>query len=310
MELMNINKKYKINYSAEIKTNGEGLKIWIAEPQNDTYQKISNFSISLKSKKTYRDNYKNTIHYINLPKNKKTKISIDFYIKNYFFTKEINSKKAKISSQKSSIFKNYTKEEKYLEQTKKLKELAFTLSKKCKNPIEVAENIYFYIINNFKYCYPVKKRGVKNLNLENLRGDCGEYSALFATLCRINKIPTKINTGFAFFPEKKSIQEHAWNSIYLEPYGWLDVDTQYGSLEKNKKIALKKHFCKRTENRIISVVNYDIPIKPSIPKEYKIDYWKKQGLPINHKSVQILQPLIFTNKHRLISFREEIKLNL
>jgi hypothetical protein len=307
---MNLNKKYKINYSAEIKTNGEGLKIWIAEPQNDTYQKISNFLISLKSKKTYQDNYKNTIHYIDLPKNKKTKISIDFYIKNYFFTKEIDSKKVKIPSKKFSISKNYTKEEKYLEQTKELKKLAFALGKEYENPIEIAKNIYIYIINNFKYCHPIKKRGVKNLNLRNLKGDCGEYSALFATLCRINKIPTKINTGFAFFPEKKSIQEHAWNSIYLKPYGWLDVDTQYGSLEKNKKIALKKYFCKRIENRIISVVNYDIPIKPAIPKEYKIDYWKKQGLPIDRKSVQILQPLIFTNKHHLISFRDKIKLNL
>ncbi|MBD3282199.1 MAG: hypothetical protein GF387_01155, partial [Candidatus Portnoybacteria bacterium] len=197
-----------------------------------------------------------------------------------------------------------------LEQTKKIKELAFSLRNNYKNPIEIAENIYFYIINNFQYCYPVKKRGVKNLNLKKPKGDCGECSALFATLCRINKIPAKINTGFTFFPEKKSIQEHAWNSIYLEPHGWLDVDTQYGSLEKNIKIALKKYFCKRTESRIVSVVNYNIPIKPTIPKEYKIDYWKKQGLPINRDSVQVLQPLIFTNKHRLTFFKEKIKLIL
>lgn len=306
---MPLKKKYKINYSAEIKTNGKGIKLWIAEPNNDSYQKIINFSISSRPKNIYKNARKNIIHYIDFPKNRKIKLSIDFDIKNYFFTKQIDFRKAKIPSKKTLIFKEYTKKEKYLEQTEEIKKLALLLKNDCQKPVEIVKNIFLYIINNFKYCYPVKKRGVKNLNLKNPKGDCGEYSALFATLCRINEIPTKINTGFVVFPKNKKINEHAWNSVYLKPYGWLDIDVQYAALEKNKKNAFDKYFCKRVDNRIVFTTDYNIPIKPPIPKYYKLTYWKKQYLPINRKSVQILQPLIFATKFPVMFFKEKIKLN-
>ena len=186
-----------------------------------------------------------------------------------------------------------------------MKKLASSLKKE--SSLNTAREIFSYTINNFQYQYPVKKRGIKNLRLNSLKGDCGEYSAFFATLCRINSIPTRINTGFVVFSKNKTIKEHAWNSIYLKPYGWLDVDTQYAALEKNQRIALKKYFCKRIENRINFIIDYNILIKPKIPKDYKLTYWKKQYLPISKSCVQILQPLIFATKHKVSSFKKGFK---
>ncbi|MFH2013557.1 MAG: hypothetical protein ABIJ17_01135, partial [Patescibacteria group bacterium] len=101
-------------------------------------------------------------------------------------------------------------------------------------------------------------------------------------------------------------KEHAWNSIYLKPYGWLDIDTQYGSLEKEK--AIEKYFCKTIENRIVFVTDYNIEIKPSIPKDYNTDYLKKIYLPINKNNAQVLQPLVFATKNKTIYFKEKIRL--
>lgn len=303
---MKLNKKYKIQYIARIKTVKPGIKLWIAQPTNRDYQEITNFSISLPIKSKYRDIYRNTINYLDFPKNNEIKLEVFFEIRNKFFKKNIDNKKIKLPSKNSLIFKNYTKDIDFLEQTPAMKKLAFSL--KRKGTLDTIRQIFLYTINKFQYQYPVKKRGVKNLRLKNLKGDCGEYSAFFATLCRINNIPTRINTGFVIFPKNKTIKEHAWNSIYLKPYDWLDVDTQYAALEKNQKNALKKYFCKRIENRMVFTTNYNVPIKPPIPQNYKLTYWKKQYLPIEKKYVQILQPLIFAAKHPLSLFRDEFKL--
>lgn len=304
-----INKYYKIRYTADIKCDKPGIKIWFAKPINCEFQKINNFYTSLPVQLKYQDGYKNNILYFDLPKNKEVQLSISFQIKNGFFEKNINKNCTKIPSKKSLIYRTQTQNTQFLEQTKNIKNLAYSLNKNIKNPIDVAKNIFLYIVNNFKYIYPVKKRGVKNLNLKKLQGDCGEYSAFFATLCRINKIPVKINTGFVVFPKNNSINEHSWNSIYLKTYGWIDIDTQYGSLEKNNEIALKKYFCKRIENRIIFTENYNIPLEPPIPKNYNFSYWRKEFMPMDRKKAQVLQPLIFATKNRLVSFKQNFELD-
>ncbi len=305
---MILNKKYKIKYTATLKTSAPGIKLWLAQPINRDYQKISNFSISLPIKSKYRDIHKNTINYLDFPRSNEIKLEVNFEVQNKFFKKKINAQKAKLPKKNSSIFRNYTKNVKFLEQTPAMKKIAYLLSKNEKNPINIAQKIFLYTVNNFQYQYPVKKRGIRNLNLNNLKGDCGEYSGFFATLCRINHIPTRINTGFVVFPENRIVKEHAWSSIYLKSYGWLDIDTQYAALEKNQKIAFKNYFCKRTDNRINFIVNYNIPIKPKLAQNYKFPRWQKEYLSISKSCTQILQPLIFATKHPVSLFKEKFKL--
>lgn len=66
--------KYKIKYSAYLKTFGPGIKLWLAKPVDLDYQKISNFKISLKPKSTYKDFHQNTILYFDYPKEKEIKL--------------------------------------------------------------------------------------------------------------------------------------------------------------------------------------------------------------------------------------------
>jgi transglutaminase-like putative cysteine protease len=49
---------------------------------------------------------------------------------------------------------------------------------------------------------------------------------LFITLCRLNGVPARWQTGWHIFPGLKSI--HDWSEIYLAPYGWMPVDPYMG----------------------------------------------------------------------------------
>jgi len=53
-------------------------------------------------------------------------------------------------------------------------------------------------------------------------GDCGQEALLFMTLCRLNGIPARWQSGWNTFPGDKS--NHDWSEIYLAPYGWVPVD--------------------------------------------------------------------------------------
>jgi len=297
-------KKFNINYQANFNTSDNNIiRVWLAQPLNSTTQKIDSFLISPRPQKHYRDIHGNKILYFEF-KGKKN-INIQMNIKTTLWKNKINLKKEKIlvPGIYTKLFNQYTKSEKFLEQTPIIKTLTKQTINNNNRILNQIESIFDYIIKNFQYCYPIKQRGVKYLNLNKLRGDCGEYSSLFVTMCRILKIPARNNTGFVIFPKQKRIVEHGWASIYSKLYGWLDFDTQYASLEKNAK----KYFAQRNDYRIIFTNGFNIPLKPTIPKGYKINYWNKLGLPLNNNSVQTLQPIVFTSEKK-IRFNDIIKL--
>ncbi|MBD3287605.1 transglutaminase domain-containing protein, partial [candidate division KSB1 bacterium] len=62
--------------------------------------------------------------------------------------------------------------------------------------------------------------------LENRHADCGMQTIFFMTLCRMNGIPTRWQSGWVTEPGESGM--HDWGEIYFEPYGWVPVDVTYG----------------------------------------------------------------------------------
>ena len=299
-------KKFNIRYKAFfdfLKLNNE-IRIWIAKPMDNSYQKINKFLVSPKPKFSYKDDQGNEILYFEFKNLKKIDIQMNIIAILSKIKIDLN-KKHDLSFDKS--LSRYIKSERFLEHTSAIKKLTLEITKNDKNNLEKINTIFNFIAKKFKYCYPVKNRGVKNLDLKRLKGDCGEYSGLFVTMCRILKIPTRNTTGFTIFPKQKNINEHGWASVYLKKHGWIDVDPQYASLEKNINIGAKKYFLRRSEYRIAFINGFNISLKPSIPKGFLLDYWNKIGLPLENDSVQTLQPLIFSSKNK-IRFKENIEI--
>jgi len=97
------------------------------------------------------------------------------------------------------------------------------------NPYRKAKKFYDWIAENIKYSFATEYSTIRNIS-EYCRshgyGDCGQEALLFITLCRLNGIPARWQSGWNTFPGAKSI--HDWSEIYIAPYGWIPVDPYMG----------------------------------------------------------------------------------
>ena len=298
-------RKFNINYQAKFTSTEKDndLRVWVAKPNNSIYQKIGTFNISSRPTSSYYDQQGNKILYFHFSKIKDVNLSIDIKATLSTDPRDIS---IIIPQQKLSGKNQFTKSDKFLEQTKSIKYLVYKLTNKEPDLEAKIKIIFNFVAKEFKYCYPVKKRGVKNLNLNKLQGDCGEYSSLLVTMLRILGVSTVNQTGFVIFPKEKSITEHGWAGVFIKNR-WIDIDPQYASLENRQTSAYKKYFLKRSEYRLVFTTGFNIPIKPRIPSKYDRNFWNNNGLPLSCSSTQTLQPLIFASKYK-IKFDDKIDL--
>lgn len=293
--------KVRILYHASFKSAKDNETfIWLAEPTNLDGQKIQNFSVNLKPDSRYLSKG-NIIHHFKLF-NQNIELNVD--IKATLSQQHIDDKILIFPELPKEISGYYLKSEKYLEQTLEVIELTKKITNGTKTLKEKVETIFKYVVKNFKYCYPVDKRGITNLDLKNLTGDCAEYSSLFVTMCRISGIAARNVTGFVVFEDKKQIVEHGWAQVYVKGE-WLDADTQYASLEKNIGIGMKKYLYNRSDYRIIFTIGFDIELKPHIPNHFKISTMEDLKIIVDSNRAQVLQPLVFASKNK-IDYRDNI----
>jgi transglutaminase-like putative cysteine protease len=76
----------------------------------------------------------------------------------------------------------------------------------------------------YRYVYPPAERGAAAM-LRDRRGDCGEFSSLFAAWCRSAGIPARIVYGTW---ARGRMRAHAWNEFWLDGVGWVPVDASLG----------------------------------------------------------------------------------
>jgi hypothetical protein len=69
-----------------------------------------------------------------------------------------------------------------------------------------------------------------------MHGACGLKAMLMITLCRLNGIPARWQSGWIFEPAFADYDNmHDWGMIYFEPYGWLPMDPDYGLCESENE---------------------------------------------------------------------------
>ncbi len=145
------------------------------------------------------------------------------------------------------IIKKYTRSEAFLEQDDALVDTVFQILENIADPVSQAETIYNWVQKSMTYIYPPEKRGVQNA-FETLQGDCGQYSALYMTMCRIAGIPARQQSGFNFVPENTGA--HVWSEIYLPLKGWVPVDA-----------TRKDRFLYLDNKRLITSIGLNIPLE-------------------------------------------------
>jgi len=110
-----------------------------------------------------------------------------------------------------------------------LKSLSKKLVRNETNPYFIARKIFKWINDNIPWASAREYSTFSNISdyvYQNRHCDCGMHEIFFMTLCRMNGIPTKWQSGWTTKPGGGGM--HDWGEIYFEPYGWLPVDADIG----------------------------------------------------------------------------------
>jgi hypothetical protein len=113
--------------------------------------------------------------------------------------------------------------------TPELRKLSREIVGEETNPVVIARKLFAWVDTNVTWASAREYSTVPSLSMypfENRHGDCGMQTLLFMTLCRLNGIPARWQSGWEFRPPDQSM--HDWGMIYFEPYGWVPMDVTYG----------------------------------------------------------------------------------
>ncbi|MBU2562143.1 MAG: transglutaminase-like domain-containing protein [Nanoarchaeota archaeon] len=223
--------------------------VWFSRIKQWANQKNVKTKFSIEPKKSNKDKEnENVIDFFDFSNklNKKFQLKIDFSFDCHETILEVNSNKTKPYNKNSKLYQQYTKSEKYLEQTKEITKLAKSIVGEESNFFKQARKLFDWIIENINYKYPPEIRGVIP-TLKNKCGDCGEFNHVFIALCRILGIPARSVLGMWAIPKEKQ-GYHAWAEFYLEGVGWIPVDSSVAEGLKNKKDKEFVKFMKKIKN--------------------------------------------------------------
>jgi transglutaminase-like putative cysteine protease len=105
-------------------------------------------------------------------------------------------------------------------------EKAWEVTKTCQSDVEIAGNIYRYLVENLSYDQ-AKAASVQagylpdpDATLAEGKGICFDYAALAAAMLRSQGIPCQLITGYVGGEELY----HAWNRFYVKEKGWITAE--------------------------------------------------------------------------------------
>ncbi|MCR5094504.1 MAG: transglutaminase-like domain-containing protein [Lachnospiraceae bacterium] len=130
----------------------------------------------------------------------------------------------------------------------------------CSSDLEVVSNVYNYLISNITYdseeAESVQSGYIPDVDevLDRRTGICLDYAALMATMLRSQRIPTRLEVGYA------GIAYHAWVSTYIEDVGWVNGIVEFDG--QNWELMDPTFAANSTENDLKSFIgsgdNYEL----------------------------------------------------
>ena len=162
-------------------------------------------------------------------RNRPTEFEIEYEYTMHGVWFDVKPDEAKPVNTNDSMLKPFISEAPHVVFTPEMRALSEQIAGGETNPARKARKFYGWIADNIKYSYALEYSTIRNIS-DYCRakgyGDCGQEALLFITLCRLNGIPARWQSGWNTFPGAKTI--HDWCEIYLDPYGWIPVDPYKG----------------------------------------------------------------------------------
>jgi transglutaminase-like putative cysteine protease len=229
-------KRFRVEMTVTAKPNAapndETIRAWIPIPRHYPFQ--SDFTL-LSSSSPIRqlapENSPIRSAYLEQKarKDRATEFKLDYEYTMHGVYFDVQPERVRPVDPNNPGLKPYLAEAPHIVFTPEIRALAGQIAGTETNPAAKAKKFYDWIADNIKYSYAIEYSTIRNIS-DYCRtkgyGDCGQEALLFMTLCRLNDIPARWQTGWNMFPGAKSI--HDWCEIYLEPYGWMPVDPYKG----------------------------------------------------------------------------------
>ncbi|HPC61371.1 MAG TPA: transglutaminase domain-containing protein [Verrucomicrobiota bacterium] len=162
-------------------------------------------------------------------KNQATVFEVVYDYTTYGVWFQVDPALVKPCDREDPVFETYTREAPHVVFTPEIRALSETIAGSETNGFLKAKMFHDWIAENIQYSYAIEYSTIRNISdycRARRYGDCGQEALLFITLCRLNGIPARWQSGWNTFPGAKSI--HDWAEIYLPPYGWMPVDPYMG----------------------------------------------------------------------------------
>ncbi len=236
--------RMRISYTLSVNENvvpaGETIRCWIPHPRE-----ISERQTDIRLLKTDplihkvadNSNLQRTVYLEKESvKDQKTEFSVSYaYTSNGSYVL-IDPEKVRPIEQRSDL-KAYLKEEPpHIVFTEDFKDLSKKILGNETNPYRKAQILFKWVNDNTPWASAREYSTIRSLSqygYENKHGDCGIQSMMFITLCRLNGIPARWQSGWDFTPPNDTM--HDWGMVYFEPYGWVPMDAYYGPMETEKE---------------------------------------------------------------------------
>ncbi|MBN1349660.1 transglutaminase domain-containing protein [candidate division KSB1 bacterium] len=143
------------------------------------------------------------------------------------------------------------------------------------NPYLIAKKLFAWVDGNIPWASAREYSTIRNISgyaFRNSHGDCGIQTLLFITLCRMNGIPAKWQSGWTTEPESAGM--HDWGEIYFEPFGWLPVDVSYGLRQSENPEVRWFYFGNLDVYRLVVNDDYSQPLYPAKihPRSETVDF--------------------------------------
>lgn len=289
----------KINYTLAVDKNavpeGEVIRCWLPYPKENHKRQIDVKLISTNDKNFIiaPDSYAQRTLYMEKPaeKNKPTIFKMALEYTAYAEWYNLSPEKIKDYNKNSELYKTYTSERApHIIFTDKIKNLSKEILGDEKNPYNQVKLFFKWISDNIPWASAREYSTIENISdycVTTMHGDCGIKGLLFITLCRLNGIPAKWQSGWMMHPG--SVNLHDWTEVYFEDLGWVPVDPYMGIKDFDDSKA--QYFFTEGIDAYHLIVNddYSQPLFPAkiYPRSETVDFqrgeveWKGGNLYFN-----------------------------
>jgi transglutaminase-like putative cysteine protease len=220
-----------VTAGADAAPAGETIRAWLPIPRAYPFQKGFKL-LSTSSEVKHLDDEQSPIRciYLEQPAKKKaTEFKIEYNYTTWGVRFDIDPSKVRQFDTHFADLKPWTLESAHVVFTPEIRALSEQIAGGETNPYLKAKKFYDWIADHIQYSYAIEYSTIRNIS-DYCRtkgyGDCGQEALLFITLCRLNGIPARWQSGWNTFRDAKTI--HDWSEIYLAPYGWIPVDPYMG----------------------------------------------------------------------------------